>query len=97
MLRKNLIISTLAAVLFTTSSAIFACGGEASGKHIGSITRVDASNSTFTIRDAETNSPITFVAGSDLMNQVKQAAGRNVMVNYEENDEGGLEALGVAF
>jgi len=93
---KKLFISGILAIFMGFSSAVFACGGEASGKHIGSMMKVNASSSTFTIRDMETNSPITFNASSDIMSEVKKASGR-VMVNYEENDEGALVATGVAF
>jgi len=91
---KSLIINLLATALILSSSAIWACGGEASGKHIGSVMKV--SKTSFTIRDAETNSPITFNASADIMQEVKSADGR-IMVNYEENDEGALNAVGVTF
>jgi len=91
---KPLIISTLASAFILGSSVIWACGGEASGKHIGSVMKV--SKTSFTIKDAETNSPITFNASADIMKEVKSADGR-IMVNYEENDEGALNAVGVTF
>jgi len=78
------------------STNVFACGGEASGKHIGSVLKVNAGNSTFTIRDAETNSPITFNADKSIMGEIKNASGR-IMVNYEENDDGALNAVAVSF
>ena len=96
LLNKKLSIALIAAAALFSSSAVFACGGEASGKHIGSMMKVNAANSTFTIRDAETSSPITFNAGSDIMTELKGVNGR-IMVNYEENDEGGLTAVGVTF
>ncbi len=91
-------ISIIFLVVFFGFSAtsVFACGGEASGKHIGSMLKVNADNSTFTIRDAETNSPITFNASKEIMAEVQKASGQ-VMVNYEENDEGALVATGIAF
>lgn len=91
---KPLIISTLASALLLGSSAIWACGGEASGKHIGNVMKI--SKTSFTIRDAETNSPITFNASPDIMKEVKSADGR-IMVNYEEDEEGALDAVGVTF
>lgn len=96
MSKKFLVSSILAVFMGVSASSVFACGGEASGKHIGSMMKVNASNSTFTIRDMETNSAITFNASPEIMNEVKSASGR-VMVNYEENDEGALVATGVAF
>ena len=96
MLKKSLVICSLASLLLLASSGVFACGGEASGKHIGSVLDVNTSNSTFTIKDAETNSPITFKATANIMNEVSQASGR-IMVNYEEDDEGSLNATAIAF
>ena len=95
-INKKLKLAVVAAAALFASSAVFACGGEASGKHIGSMMQVNASKSTFTIRDAETNSPITFNADEDIMSEVKSAKGR-IMVNYEEDDEGALTAVGVTF
>jgi hypothetical protein len=57
---------------------------------------VDASKHTFTIRDAQSSSPITFVATQEIITGLKGFAG-NLMVNYEENDKGGLNAVGVTF
>ena len=94
--KKLSAVAILASAAIFSSSALFACGGEASGKHIGSMMKVDAAKSTFTIRDAETSSPITFNANSDIIKEVKSANGR-IMVNYEENDDGALTAVGVTF
>jgi len=92
----KLAIAVLASAAIMSSSAVFACGGEASGKHIGAMLKVNSAKSTFTIRDAETSSPITFNADADIMKEVKSVSGR-IMVNYEENDEGALTAIGVTF
>jgi len=78
------------------SGQVLACGGEASGKHIGNITHVDPENSTFTIRDMESASPITFIANDEILAAVQKARG-SVMVNYEEDEEGSLVAVGVTF
>lgn len=96
MVKKLIQTSALVVILGFTANAAMACGGEASGKHIGSMLQVNADKSTFTIRDMETNSPITFNANQEIMSEVQKASGR-VMVNYEENDEGALVATGVAF
>ncbi len=94
--KKILSITILALAAIFSANSVLACGGEASGKHIGSIMKVNASKSTFTIRDAETRSPITFNADDDIMAEVQGVSGR-IMVNYEENDEGALMAIGVTF
>jgi len=96
MYRKFLTGSILAVIMGISSSFAFACGGADSGKHIGSMLNINAENSTFTIRDMESNAPITFNASTDIMKQVKKANGQ-IMVNYEEDDDGSLVATSVAF
>lgn len=95
-LKKTLSILLLASAAIFSTGSVLACGGEASGKHIGAMMKINDSKSTFTIRDAETSSPITFNADDDIMAEVKSAQGR-IMVNYEEDDEGALTAVGVTF
>ncbi|MDH5229981.1 MAG: hypothetical protein OEZ58_00510 [Gammaproteobacteria bacterium] len=92
---KNLVNSILFISLTALSASAFACGGEASGKHMGNITNINTAKSTFTILDAETQSPITFKATSDVMSGLKNNS--RVMVNYEEDEQGALNAIGVMF
>lgn len=96
MFKKSLFIVAFTVTLIAASGSVFACGGENSGKHIGNITAVNEAAKTFTIRDMESQNPITFVANSEIMAAVKGAKG-NIMVNYEENDDGALVAQGVTF
>ncbi|MDH5544645.1 MAG: hypothetical protein OEZ43_03565 [Gammaproteobacteria bacterium] len=96
MFKKSVLLVGLLLGMASVSSAVLACGGANSGKHIGNITAVDANNKTFTIRDMESSNAITFKAGSDIMAALNGASG-HVMVNYEENDEGALVAVGVTF
>ncbi len=91
---KNFMVSGISAMLIFSSSALWACGGEESGKHIGNVLKVQ--QSSFTIRDAETNRPITFNASTEVLNNIKSANG-SVVVNYEENEDGALNAISVAF
>lgn len=89
------------AVLLSTSLALasgaaLACGGANSGKHMGNVTSVNPEAKTFTIRDAETSKSITFKANDEIMKGLKKASG-SIMVNFEENTEGALQATGVSF
>ncbi len=92
---KNIVIKGIAVLFFLSSGAVLACGGEASGKHFGQVTSIDSTKSTFTIRDAETRSPITFQANQDVLSKAKSTNG-NIMVNYEENENGNLEAMSIS-
>lgn len=91
------LLATITATLLLASTGVFACGGENSGKHIGMVTGVNASLNTFTIMDMESRTNITFKANQEIMTAVGKKNGGQVMVNYEENDSGVLDAIGVTF
>ncbi|MBL1276780.1 MAG: hypothetical protein COB30_011895 [Ectothiorhodospiraceae bacterium] len=92
------IILTGALLLGTlfASSATLACDAMGPSTHMGQLVSVDADKQTFTIRDAQSSSPITFVATDEIITGLKGFAG-SLMVNYEENDDGGFDAVGVTF
>ncbi len=96
MLKKTFAIMLITLSLGIISGQALACGGEASGKHIGNVTHVDPDSNTFTIRDMETASSITFNANDEIIAAAQKARG-NVMVNYEEDEEGALVAIGITF
>jgi hypothetical protein len=96
MLKKHLVSAVLGGLLIGVASGAMACGGANSGKHIGNITSIDKNKSTFSIKDMESQKTLTFKANNDIMSVLKTASG-NVMVNYEEDDEGALKAVGVTF
>ncbi|MFV2055841.1 MAG: hypothetical protein ACC707_05200 [Thiohalomonadales bacterium] len=89
------IVALTAAFVPLTSMACDAAGAQT---HVGNILSVDAGKNTFTIRDAETSSPITFVTvDPKIINSLKDAKG-SIMVNYEEQDDStDLMAVGVTF
>ena len=90
-----LITSLFLATLFGASVAQ-ACDSMGPSTHMGNLMSVDADKHTFTIRDAQSSSPITFVATQEIITGLKGFAG-SLMVNYEETDEGGFKAVGVTF
>lgn len=74
----------------------WACDAAGPNTHIGKVLSVDPQKMTFTIRDAQTSSPITFIAtNSEIIDGLKGASGM-VTVNYEE-DGNDLTAVGVTF
>jgi hypothetical protein len=93
--RITLAITFLFVSLFA-SSAVLACDAMGPSKHMGQLMTINTEKSTFTIRDAQSQSPVTFNANSDILTGLKGASG-SIMVNYEENDAGGLNAVGVTF
>ena len=96
MSRRNLFSGILLAGAMLVSSAALACDGMGPAMHMGQLMSVDASKHTFTMRDAQSSSPITFVATQEIITGLKGFAG-SLMVNYEEDDKGGLNAVGVTF
>jgi len=74
----------------------WACDAAGPNTHIGKVLSVDPQKMTFTIRDAQTSSPITFIAtNSEIIDGLKGTSGM-VTVNYEE-DGNDLTAVGVTF
>ncbi len=96
-MNKRIILTgtLLLGTLFSVGAAQ-ACDSMGPSTHMGSLMSVDAAKHTFTIRDAQSRSPITFAATQEIISGLKGFAG-SLMVNYEENDDGGLSAVGVTF
>ena len=91
---KAAIIVALASALLTSSS-LWACDAAGKNTHIGSLMTVNAEQSTFTIEDAQSRSPITFAANNEIIEGLKGASG-SVMVNYKKDGDT-LTAVGVTF
>ncbi len=96
MYKRNLLSSILLASAMFASSATLACESMGPATHMGQLMSVDVTKHTFTIRDAESSSPITFIATQEIITGLKGFAG-SLMVNFEENDDGDLNAVGVTF
>ena len=85
----------LIAGLVAAPVASWACDGAGPATHIGKVTSLDPAAKKFTIKDVQSQGPITFVASDDILNGLKGAKGM-VTVKYEEKN-GGYEAVGVTF
>ena len=96
MSNRTLLASALLLGSLFISSAALACDAAGPSTHMGKLMSVDAGKKTFTIRDAQSSGPITFAATDEIITGLKGFAG-SLMVNYEESDEGGLNAVGVTF
>ena len=96
MYQQNILSGILLAGTLFASSATLACESMGPATHMGQLMSVDAAKHTFTIRDAESSSPITFISTQEIITGLKGFAG-SLMVNYEENDDGDLSAVGVTF
>ena len=96
-MKKHSIIKTtmLAAALITAPGITWACDAAGKNTHVGHLMTVDAEHKTFTIRDAQSRGPITFIANNEIIEGLKGANG-SIMVNYKEDGEK-LTAVGVTF
>lgn len=84
------IVILIVLILFSVSAS-FACDSAGSNVHIGEVTSIDSG--TFTLLDAETNSPIKFTASPDLLLALAGLR-RTIAVDYQQ-EEGRLVALAV--
>ena len=88
---KNLVIGLLVAgFMFGVAMESEACSSAGPNKHVGNVTAVNLDAETFTILDAETGSPISFEATSNILKDL--TVEDRVMVSYQEN-EGKLTAV----
>lgn len=70
-------------LLGITTSAI-ACKAAGKDKHVGIVMNIDQKTGTFTIKDAETENPMTFQATTEQLRELKMKD--QVMVSYKEKD-----------
>ncbi len=94
MKRKHLLPILFSAGLVAAPPAL-ACGAAGPSTHVGPVLAVAPQEGTFTILDAESQSPITFRASSEIIGEAKAATG-SVMVDYEAKD-GVLRATDVRY
>jgi len=86
----------LSAAFVLSASPLYAVACDASNyTHVGNVLTVDAHGKTFTIRDAATQAPITFLASNEIIAGLKDAKG-SITVKYTEDGDK-LQAVGVAF
>ena len=96
MMKRSILVSTLVASSILASGTVLACDAMGPSAHMGQLMSVNTAHSTFTIRDAQTQSPITFTANDEIMTGLKGASG-SIMVNYMKEEDGNLNAVGVTF
>ncbi len=92
---KTIAKLALMSLLVIGSASAVACESMGPSAHVGQVTSIDSGKGTFTIMDAESRSPITFTASSDIISGLKDAKGM-VKVNFEEQGKN-LNAVGVTF
>ena len=92
---KTILTGAALASVLITSSTVWACDAAGKSTHIGSLMTVNAEQNTFTIQDAQSRGPITFVASNEIIQGLKDAKG-SIMVNYKEDGDT-LTAVGVTF
>ncbi|HUK55715.1 MAG TPA: hypothetical protein VLY20_03570 [Nitrospiria bacterium] len=90
--RTFLMMAILTMFLAGSAASGWACKSAGPGRHVGSITAIDAKAKTFTIEDAETDQPMTFAATDTILENLKVKD--RVMVGYKE-EKGRMVAVDV--
>lgn len=83
-MKKRSLISVVVLAVFVLGSVstTWACKSAGPNKHVGNVTAIDAKAKTFTIRDAETDHPMSFEATDKILKDLKVSD--RVMVGYQE-------------
>ncbi len=78
----------------TLPTLVLACGAPGSTTHVGGLMTVDQDNKSFTILDAQSGSPISFVADDGILENLDGVSGV-IQVTFEQTGET-LRALAVS-
>jgi hypothetical protein len=70
--------------LLSMTTSAMACKAAGKDKHVGIVMNIDQKTGTFTIKDAETENPMTFQATTEQLRELKMKD--QVMVSYKEKD-----------
>jgi len=77
------------------ATGVWACSAVGANKHVGKLLCVDAAANSFTVLDAETIRPITFLADQNILSRLAGHEGQ-VLVEFEAEGTN-LRAIDVRF
>ncbi len=83
MMTKLMTVAALSACMTLGAGTAWSCSMAGPNTHIGPVTAVDAEANTFTVLDAETRQPITFVATPTLLKGIVK--NQQVTVTFEKD------------
>ena len=92
--KKTTFTSMILTVALTVPALALACGAPGSTTHVGGLMTVDQDNKSFTILDAQSGSPISFVADHGILDSLDGVSGV-IQVTYEQTGDM-LRALAVS-
>jgi len=78
---KTLFAVTFSIALAAMSTTVWACRAAGPNKHVGVLLSVDEAANSFTLLDAESHRPITFLAADKLLSTLPHAS-RRILVDY---------------
>lgn len=81
-MKKMLTVAALSALMGFAASPAWSCSMAGPNTHIGVVTEVNASANTFTMLDAETQHPITFVTTPELLKGISK--NQQVTVTFQK-------------
>lgn len=92
--KQFLTVVWLAAFLATPIAA-WSCSAAGENTHVGELIAVNVEINSFTIRDAESQSPITFISDDNVIEALKNIKGMVQVLYQEEGHQ--LRAIDVAY
>ncbi len=95
MKRNTFLVAAVLAAFLTAPVASSACSALGPSAHVGPVLAIDAEAKTFTVLDAQTNTPVTFLADDALLAELENVEGR-VVVDFEA-DGVDLRAIGIRY
>lgn len=81
-MKKLLVVTVLSVSSLFAASPVWSCSMAGPNTHIGVVTDVNASANTFTMMDAETRHPITFVTTPELLKGISK--NQQVTVTFQK-------------
>ena len=81
-MKKLITVAVLSAFIALAASPVWACSMAGPNTHIGVITDVNTRANTFTMMDAETQHPITFVTTPELLKGISK--NQQVTVTFQK-------------
>lgn len=79
---KTIVALLLGLLTLLPTTNVWSCSALGPNKHMGFLLDISESSKSFTIHDAESNSPITFQADDTILDHLKNAQGR-ILVGFE--------------
>ena len=92
---KSMLATTLLSIVLTSPAVVLACGDANSTTHVGNLMAIDQNANSFTILDAQSGTPIAFIASDEIMQDLNGVRGI-IQVDFEKTADS-LHAIAVRY